>query len=99
MVGTAWLMRRWVNEELDTERWEVAADQKTSKVGQTVLNWLLWRWELELARAHADELDCEGAILCLYLGLCAGACFRKLTTVLLSSAVTSELFAFYCLFP
>lgn len=35
----------------------------------------------------------------LFLGLCAGACFRELTTVLVCSAVTPELSAFYCLLP
>lgn len=83
------------------------ADLKPSKVGQIFLNWLQWGWELELALApaHADQLDCERAFLwyfifCFpFLELCAGACFRELTTVLVCTAVTPELFAFYCLLP
>lgn len=44
------------------------ADLKPSKVGQIFLNWLEWRWELELALApaHADQLDCEEAFLCFF---------------------------------
>lgn len=75
---------------LDAGWSEVAAELKPSKVGQTFLNWLLWRSDLELAPAQADELDCEGAFLCLFLGLCAWSVLHKVDycSGVLSSAVT-----------
>lgn len=81
---------RWTRS-VDTDWQKVAADLKSSKVGQTFLNWRVWRLEMEPAGAHADELDWEGAIVfteCWPL-LCVVVCF------FFPPAVTPELSALF----